>query len=120
MRQAGIIAAGGVYALRHHVARLADDHANARLLAAGLAELPGIAIDPTTVATNLVFFDVSATGLTAAAWVAQLREHGIRMGAMGPTLVRAVTHLDVDRAGIARALVAARHVASYQPRVMMP
>jgi threonine aldolase len=110
MRQAGIIAAGGIYALRHNVDRLADDHENARTLARGLAELPGISIDPSTVETNLVFFDVAGTGLDAERWVAALLEHGIRMGAMGPTLVRAVTHLDVSREGIQRALTAARAV----------
>src|SRR5439155_5396313 len=65
MRQAGIIAAGGVYALRHHVKRLADDHANARRLAEGLAALPGVRLDPTTVETNIVFFDLTGE-LTAA------------------------------------------------------
>ena len=59
MRQAGIIAAGGVYALRHHVKRLAEDHANARRLAEGLAALPGVTLDPASVETNLVFFDLS-------------------------------------------------------------
>jgi threonine aldolase len=110
MRQAGIIAAGGVYALRHNVERLSQDHANARRLAEGLAQLPGIAIDPATVETNLVFFDVEGTGLTADAWVEALGAHGVRMGAMGPALVRAVTHLDVDAAGIERAIEAARAV----------
>ena len=110
MRQAGIIAAAGIYALEHNVMRLAEDHAHARVLAEGLAEMPGIAIDPWTVETNLVFFDVSALGITAVAWCAAILAHGVRMGAMGRTLVRAVTHLDVDRAGIDRALIAARAV----------
>src|SRR5439155_13351266 len=65
MRQAGIIAAGGVYALRHHVKRLADDHANARRLAEGLAALPGVRLDPSTVETNIVFFELTGE-LTAA------------------------------------------------------
>src|SRR5207244_6918402 len=64
MRQAGIIAAGGVYALRHHVKRLADDHANARRLAEGLAALPGVRLDPATIETNIVFFDLEGA-LTA-------------------------------------------------------
>lgn len=110
LRQAGIIAAGGVYALEHNVARLADDHANARVLAEGLAELPGIGIDPATVETNLVYFDVAALGMTAAKWCDATLAHGVRMSVMGHTIVRAVTHLDVDRAGIDRALVAARTV----------
>jgi threonine aldolase len=63
MRQAGIIAAGGVYALRHHVERLAEDHANARVLAEGLAEIPGLGLNPKHVETNIVIFDISGTGL---------------------------------------------------------
>jgi threonine aldolase len=109
MRQAGIIAAGGVYALRHHVKRLADDHANARRLAEGLAGLPGVSLDPATVETNIVFFELTGE-LTAAVAVDRLLAHGIRMGALGPRTVRAVTHLDVDAAGIDRALAAARVV----------
>ena len=108
MRQAGIIAAGGVYALRHHVDRLAEDHANARRLADGLAELPGLSVDP-RIETNLVFFDVSGP-LDAPTAVDQLRSLGVRMGAMNARTIRAVTHLDVDKAGIERALDAARAV----------
>jgi threonine aldolase len=109
MRQAGIIAAGGVYALRHHVKRLADDHANARRLAEGLAELPGVKIDPGTVETNLVFFELTGR-LDAPTLVEQLLAGGVRMGAMGPRTIRAVTHLDVSAAQIERALDAARSV----------
>jgi threonine aldolase len=108
MRQAGIIAAGGVYALRHNVERLAEDHANARRLAEGLAELPGIAIDLAGVETNLVFFDVAGTGLTAPEFAEALLARGVRVGAMGSSRVRAVTHLDVSRAGVEQALAAAR------------
>ncbi|MGD9891745.1 MAG: low specificity L-threonine aldolase [Dehalococcoidia bacterium] len=110
MRQAGIIAAGAVYALRHNVDRLTEDHANARRLADGLAELPGITIDSHRVETNIVFFDVAGTGITASDWVNRLLDRGIRMGGVGPSRVRAVTHLDVDNAGIERALAAARAV----------
>ena len=109
MRQAGIIAAGGVYALHHHVKRLADDHANARRLAEGLAGLPGVRLDPATVETNIVFFETTGTG-TAAAAVDRMLARGVRMGALGSHTIRAVTHLDVDAAGIERALVAAREV----------
>ena len=109
MRQAGIIAAGGVYALRHHVKRLAEDHANARRLADGLAQLPGVKLDPATVDTNIVFFETSG-GRGAAEAVEALLARGVRMGALGPTTVRAVTHLDVDADGIERALAAAREV----------
>ncbi len=110
LRQAGIVAAGGIYALEHHVERLAEDHAHARILANGLAELPGIVIDPETVETNLVYFDVAALGMTAAAWCDAVLAHGVRMSVMGHTRVRAVTHLDVDRAGIDRALAVSRAV----------
>jgi threonine aldolase len=109
MRQAGIIAAAGVYALDHHVERLAEDHANARRLANGLAELPGIALDPTTVETNIVIFDLLGE-LTALDAVACLLEGGVRMGAMGPRTVRAVTHLDVTSQQIDQALAVARTV----------
>jgi threonine aldolase len=109
MRQAGIIAAGGIYALRHHVKRLADDHANAKRLAEGLAALPGIAIDPATVETNLVFFDLTGA-LDAGAAVERMLARGIRMGALGPRTIRAVTHLDVSAEGIERALEAAQAV----------
>jgi threonine aldolase len=111
MRQAGIIAAGGVYALRHHVKRLAEDHANAHRLAEGLAALPGIAVDPATVETNLVFFELTGR-LDAAAFVERLLARGVRMGALGPRTVRAVTHLDVSAAQIDRALAAAGEAVS--------
>ena len=109
MRQAGIIAAGGVYALRHHVKRLAEDHANARRLAEGLASLPGVALDPKSVETNLVFFDLTGP-LDAPALVERLLARGVRMGALGPRTVRAVTHLDVSATQIERTLDAASSV----------
>ncbi len=109
MRQAGIIAAAGVYALRHHVDRLAEDHERARLLAKGLAELPGIALDPARVETNIVIFDVSGTGISGEAFASRtLASHGVRFSVLGPTSVRAVTHLDVPPNGIEQALKAAR------------
>jgi threonine aldolase len=110
MRQAGIIAAAALHALDHHVDRLAEDHANAKRLAEGLAELPGIVIDPDRVETNILFFEIDRPGLSAADFDAGLRRQGVRMGAVGPQQVRAVTHLDVDRAGIDRALIAAAQV----------
>jgi threonine aldolase len=104
MRQAGIVAAAALYALDNHVERLAEDHANARALAEGLAEIDGIMIDPATCETNIVVFLVEdATGL-----VARLGEEGVEMSALTPNVIRAVTHLDVDRAGIDRALIAVR------------
>lgn len=109
MRQAGIIAAAGVYALEHHVERLAEDHANARFLADGIAAIPGVKLDPSP-ETNIVFFDVRGTGRTAPELVDGLLGRGVRMGAYGRTRIRAVTHLDVNRGGIIRALEALRQV----------
>jgi threonine aldolase len=108
LRQGGIIAAACDYALDHHVARLADDHVNARRLAEGLQGLPGIAIDPSEVETNLVYFDVGASGWSAAAFVQALQARGVRMVPMGAQRVRAVTHLDVDGAAIDRAIALVR------------
>ena len=112
MRQAGIIAAAGVYALRHHVDRLAEDHQRARALAHGLAEIPGVALDPDRVETNSVIFDVRRTGMSAEAFGARtLASHRVRFSVLGPTTVRAVTHLDIPPDGIERALDAARAAA---------
>jgi threonine aldolase len=108
MRQAGIVAAAGLYALDHHVERLADDHVRARRLAEGLAELPRVAIDLASVETNIVIFDVP----DAEQFVRALAAEDVVMGALGPRLVRAVTHLDVDDAGIERALGVARGALS--------
>jgi threonine aldolase len=107
MRQAGIIAAAGVYALHHHVDRLAQDHERARRLAQGLASIPGIGIDPNRVETNIVVFEVR--GLTGDEFGARtLASHGVRFSVLGPSTVRAVTHLDISPDGIERALTAAR------------
>lgn len=103
MRQAGVIAAAGVYALENNVARMAEDHANARFFAERIAEIPGIEIDPEGVETNLVFFDVAGTGLDAAQLHDRLLEHGVRIGASSGTGMRAVTHLDVSREQLAEA-----------------
>jgi threonine aldolase len=105
MRQAGIIAAAGVYALEHNVNRLAEDHANAIFLAEELAGMPGMEIDPGLVETNLVYFDVTQSGYSAKEFVATLLGRGVRMGApAGQCYVRAVTHLDVTRADIEEAV----------------
>jgi threonine aldolase len=109
MRQAGIVAAGGVFALEHHVERLAEDHKRARQLARGLAELPGLAVDADRVETNIVIFDVRGTGLTGEEFGRRtLERSGVRFSVLGPTLVRAVTHLDVPPDGVERALAAVR------------
>jgi threonine aldolase len=109
MRQAGIIAAAGIYALEHHVDRLAEDHERARHLARGLAELPGVAVDADRVDTNIVIFDLRGTGLTAEEFGRRtLERFGVRFTVIGPTLARAVFHLDVPADGVERALSAAR------------
>ena len=112
MRQAGIIAAGGVYALRHHVDRLKEDHANAALLARGLAEMPGIELDPDIVDTNIVIFDVAGTGMMAAEFIARMKdEHDVLFSPLlGATSVRAVTHLDVTGAEVEAAVAAVRRL----------
>jgi threonine aldolase len=109
MRQAGIIAAACIYALDHHVERLAEDHVNAKALAEGLAEIPGIELDPFTVETNIVWFDVRGRR-TANKVAAALKEQDVLMGGYGQSRMRAVTHLDVDHAGIEAALDAMRRV----------
>ncbi|MTV26200.1 low specificity L-threonine aldolase [Nitriliruptoraceae bacterium ZYF776] len=101
MRQAGVLAAAGRYALAHHLDRLAEDHANARAFAVAVAEAHPGAVALDEVETNLVYV---ATGTRPAAEVVEaLAAQGIRVGAMGPHLLRVVTHLDVDRAGVDRA-----------------
>lgn len=104
MRQAGILAAAALYAIEHHVQRLAEDHANARRLADAIAELPGITLDPSTVETNIVIFDIEPRLGTAADFVDRLREHDVWLLAIANRRLRAVTHLDVTRAQIDRAI----------------
>jgi threonine aldolase len=109
MRQAGIIAAGGVFALRHHLHRLEQDHANAAFLARGLAELSGISLDPDAVQTNIVIFDVAGTNMSAEEFAGRMYDdHGVRFSTLGPTTVRGVTHLDVSRQDVEVALDAVR------------
>jgi threonine aldolase len=94
MRQVGILAAAGRYALSHHVERLADDHARARRLAAALGA------DPATVDTNIVVLDAAEAATVAA----KAREQDVLVSALGPRFLRLVTHLDVDDDGIDRAI----------------
>jgi threonine aldolase len=108
LRQSGILAAAALYALDNNVERLAQDHARARRLAEGLAGLPGIELDPALVETNIVVFGVA----DAQGFCERLAAEGVRMGALDERTVRAVTHLDVDDAGIDRALEAARSAIS--------
>jgi threonine aldolase len=110
MRQAGILAAAGLYALEHNLAGLADDHARARRLADGLVDLrPGL-VDPAKVETNIVPLDLTVTSLDSATLTAQCRADGVLVSAVGPRRVRLVTHLDVDDDGVDRALKVLRSV----------
>jgi threonine aldolase len=115
MRQAGIIAAGGIFALRHHVSRLTEDHVNARRLAEGLSKLPGVVLDPASVETNIVIFELDGT-VDTKRMLAALLARGVRMAAMGPRTVRAVTHLDVGPQQIEGALEAAAYALSEATR----
>lgn len=108
LRQGGISAAGCLYALDHHVERLAEDHANARLLAASLAEMPGVASEAPE--TNLVFFDLRGTRHTAADLATALQRMGILISVMGAYLARACMHLDVTRDQAQEAAAAIRQV----------
>jgi len=110
MRQAGVIAAGALYALDHMVDRLAEDHKLARRLAEGLAEIPGIAIDLTTVQSNIVMFNTAPSGHSGAALCDALAKRGVLAGYFEGTLVRMVTHYGIDAPQIALAL-AATHAA---------
>ncbi len=100
MRQSGMMAAAGLYALDNNIDRLATDHDNARLLAELISEIPGIALEFEETATNLVFFDIAGTGLTTQHVSDALEKRGIRIGCESDTCMRAVTHMDVSRADI--------------------
>jgi len=104
MRQSGILAAAGLYALDHNVTRLAEDHANARLIAEQLTGVSGIRLDLATVQTNIVIFRLEEGFPDASAIAARAKEAGVLVSALGPRTVRAVTHLDVSRADCERAV----------------
>lgn len=114
MRQAGILAAAGLYALEHNIDRLQADHQNARDLALGLSQIRGLRIDPATVETNLVFFDVQADilGFDAPAFSSRLAAHGFKVGAFDARRVRAVTHLDICAEDVRQALAAVAKVCA--------
>jgi threonine aldolase len=111
MRQAGIAAAGCLYAMDHHVDRLAEDHEHAKLLADGLLAINGIHVHTPTPETNMVFFDVQALDVSNERFVNLMAASGVRVSQTGRA-IRAVTHLDVSRNGIDRALDVVRQVAT--------
>jgi threonine aldolase len=104
----GIAAAAGLYALRWHVHRLAEDNARASELAEALGEVPGIAILHRPVKTNIVYFDISGTGLTSSRLLALVAADGVRFQQISATILRAVTHLDISALHVQRATAAVR------------
>ena len=111
MRQAGVIAAAGIVAIEKMIDRLKDDHANAKMLAQGLAKIDGISIDPSRVQTNIVIYDVKGLGVTAEEWVAKMNEFGVKAGAVEGARVRMVTHRGIEREDIEYTLTAAEKAA---------
>ena len=103
MRQAGLLAAAGLHALDHHMARLAEDHANARILAEALAANPKVDLDLATVQTNIVVFHLRLGAPDAATVVQRAAERGVLLFAFGARTLRAVTHLDVSAEECGRA-----------------
>jgi threonine aldolase len=110
MRQVGVIAAAGIVALEQMVDRLAEDHANARALAAGLADLPGISVEDVPVRTDIVYFNVTRADMDAAQLTARLKEQGVWMLPLGPRRIRAVTNYHVTADDIEAALVTCRAI----------
>jgi threonine aldolase len=115
MRQAGVLAAAGLIALEETPKTLHRDHENARHLAEGLAKIPGVSIDSKKVVTNILIFDVAPSGRTAAEVIAELGKRGVLCGATGKSTIRMVTHYDVDRAAIDRALAVIAAVLAARP-----
>jgi threonine aldolase len=109
MRQGGICAAACLHALEHNIDRLAEDHINAKSLARGMAQIPGMTVEMPE--TNLVFFDTEGTGLTADAFAGKLRKEGVLVSTSGQYRARACLHLDVTAAQVDEALSVMRHVA---------
>lgn len=112
MRQVGVLAAAGLIALEETPKTLHRDHENAKFLAEGLAKIPGISIDPKKVVTNILIFDVRQTGKTGAQISAELKKRDILANATDKFLIRMVTHYDVDRAKIERAIAALSEICA--------
>jgi threonine aldolase len=110
MRQAGVAAAGALFALENHVERLAEDHRNAQVIAQAIADTPGLRLDPPDVETNLIFFHVEPELGTAQFVAAALKARGVLVGATAPQKIRACTHLDVSAAQAERAADSIRQV----------
>ncbi len=110
MRQAGVLAAAGLIALEQMPARLHEDHANARLLAAGLADLPGVAVDPELVQTNILVFDISGSGLNTGELSERLKARGVLANGISQHHMRLVTHYDVSREDCQQALAIMREI----------
>ena len=110
MRQVGIIAAAGIYALDHHFERLKEDHQNAKRLGVGLKEFKGVSIDPRHVETNILIFDVANTRMTALQVAEAMKKQGILIHAVGKAQIRLVTHLDVTAEDIEKALNAFKKI----------
>jgi threonine aldolase len=112
MRQVGILAAAGIVALERMVDRLAEDHVNARRLAEGLAKLPGLRVDLTSVQTNIVIVSVERGPAATAELVTGCAARKVKVHAMGPATIRCVLHKDVDAEDTSRALEAFRELTS--------
>jgi threonine aldolase len=108
MHKAGMIAAAGIYALEHNRARLSDDHARAKSLAAGLADIEGVKVDQDEVETNIVYFDIGDTGMSSVEFLARVAQQGVRFKAISNTRLRAVTHLDITDRHVPRVISAVR------------
>jgi len=103
MRQAGILAAAGIYALEHNISRLKEDHDHARVLANALKKIPTVSVEPAQVETNIIVFDVLSPRRSPADILADLKKEGVLVNAVGGTTFRAVTHLDVTSKDIEEA-----------------
>ncbi len=110
MRQVGVLAAAGIYALQNNIERLHEDHARARRLAEELANISGLSIDMNTVQTNIVVIDIELSGLSVEEAIMLLEREGVLVVPFGRTRIRAVTHLDIDDEDIVKAVEAFRKV----------
>ena len=112
MRQAGFLAAAALYALDHHLERLAEDHAHAQVIADAVRDVPGLTLTPSRIETNLVWFEVDPKLGTARAVGDRLLAAGVKVAVLGKQLIRAATHLDVNRRDCLRAAEAIRGLVS--------